>query len=444
MRKMLSLLLAALMLASLCGGAFADAAENDAGLYRVIVTDEQGEPVPDVVVQLCSESECILGTTDAEGVAAYEAEPGTYTVHVLKTPDGYAEDGTAYPALETYCDVTIGLRQSSHEEKIVDLPAGGVEFTMPAFLENLRGQIEFEDLGEIYYNSGIVYCAAIYRGLSKEDNEALAAFQERAEKDELSEEELLEGLETYYYNTVSGELFAVIGADGGRGLEDILEELAIPRELLAVKEELGEAGKYRFFLLMLDPAEVQADASEGTEKGYLEEYLGLLDRDPADYSQCIRLKEPVPGVQSAGKGTTVAFSAQSLEGSNLSSEEVFGGHKVTMINLWATWCPPCRGELPELEALSREFEAQDCQIIGICLDAEDDSSAAEAMALLAEYGVTYPNLRAFDGLADMLPCSAIPTSYFVDSEGRVLTEPVVGAYLEAYPACLAEALEQLD
>ena len=125
----------------------------------------------------------------------------------------------------------------------------------------------------------------------------------------------------------------------------------------------------------------------------------------------------------------------------MSSAELFAGHKVTMINIWATWCDPCKRELPELEKLAGELAGKGCQIIGICEDtAYEDTAAAEAKEILAKAGVTYPNIAATEEILEMMPRLAMPTTYFVDSSGHVLTTPVKGADFEKYREKLEEAL----
>jgi hypothetical protein len=100
-----------------CGGSGSDSAssapENPGNVYRVITVDESGAPVEGVAVQFCSDQMCLMGKTDADGIASFEQEEGSaYTVHVYQVPEGYAEDKTEYPAPETYGDVTITLKAS--------------------------------------------------------------------------------------------------------------------------------------------------------------------------------------------------------------------------------------------------------------------------------------------------------------------------------------------
>ena len=78
--------------------------------YEVLVNDAAGKPVSGVVIQFCSDTECIMGTTDEKGIASFNREAGSYTVHVLKVPEGFAADLTEYPAPAAPGRVTIVLK----------------------------------------------------------------------------------------------------------------------------------------------------------------------------------------------------------------------------------------------------------------------------------------------------------------------------------------------
>lgn len=134
----------------------------------------------------------------------------------------------------------------------------------------------------------------------------------------------------------------------------------------------------------------------------------------------------------AEEGAGIHFVTEDLSGNPVSSEELFGGHSVTMINLWATWCDPCIGELPELEKISREIAADGFRIIGIVTDTDSETKIEKALRILEEKGVTYVNLKAFEGLSGMLPQQFWPTSYFVDETGALIGEPIESAEPEKY------------
>ena len=78
--------------------------------YEVLVNDAAGKPVSGVTIQFCSDTDCTMGTTDEKGVAVFDKEAGSYTIHVFKVPEGYAPDNTEYPAPTKPGQVVIVLK----------------------------------------------------------------------------------------------------------------------------------------------------------------------------------------------------------------------------------------------------------------------------------------------------------------------------------------------
>ena len=103
--------------------------------------------------------------------------------------------------------------------------------------------------------------------------------------------------------------------------------------------------------------------------------------------------------------------------------------KVVLVNFWATWCPPCRVEIPELLALKREFKDR-LEIVGI---SEDDDPPVEVLKFTRQQGMTYPIVMATGELIDAYGgVPALPTSFLIDTQGRVVQKHS-GLYpIEAY------------
>ena len=78
--------------------------------YEVLVNDAAGKPVPGVTIQFCSDTECNMGTTNENGIAVFDKDAGSYTIHVLKVPEGYAPDDTEYTAPDKPGQVVIVLK----------------------------------------------------------------------------------------------------------------------------------------------------------------------------------------------------------------------------------------------------------------------------------------------------------------------------------------------
>ena len=141
-------------------------------------------------------------------------------------------------------------------------------------------------------------------------------------------------------------------------------------------------------------------------------------------------------------GSKVSFEAQTLDGETVTSEDLFGGHKVTMVNVWATWCGPCIKELKDLEKLNASLADKGCQVIGVCQDAADSEALAEAIRILEEKGVSYPNL-VFNSDLLFANVNVFPSTFFIAEDGTILTKPVEGANLNAYNSALKKALSQV-
>ena len=157
---------------------------------------------------------------------------------------------------------------------------------------------------------------------------------------------------------------------------------------------------------------------------------------------CVDLTGSVKLAPAAVTGSRLVFETTDLEGKPVKSEEIFSGHAITMINMWATWCDPCKEELPALAEMAESYEKKGCRIIGLCLDAEDEETMAEARQILKEAGVSYLNIVPFEGRSELLPNKLYPTTYFVDENGTILDGTVYGAQLSKYPLVLEKLLSQ--
>lgn len=136
------------------------------------------------------------------------------------------------------------------------------------------------------------------------------------------------------------------------------------------------------------------------------------------------------------------FTTTDLEGNEVTSEALYAQNKITMVNLWATWCGPCVGELGELAELHTQLQEMGCGVVGVMLDSTTDEGMQAAPKLMEENGTNYP-VVAYSADMDALleGVTGIPTSFFVDSTGAIVGEPVVGAYPDKYLPSVQALLE---
>lgn len=110
------------------------------------------------------------------------------------------------------------------------------------------------------------------------------------------------------------------------------------------------------------------------------------------------------------------LTARSLEGEPVSLAS-FRGEGV-LLNLWATWCPPCRAEMPYFQELSREYGPRGLRVVGVSVDNAGARDLLEAF--LAEAGVDYDILLDPGmGSMDQLGVLGLPATFLVDPEGVV-------------------------
>ena len=162
---------------------------------------------------------------------------------------------------------------------------------------------------------------------------------------------------------------------------------------------------------------------------------------PTDAPAPTEAAAPAPAPAEAAWDGLV-FETSDLNGDPVTAQELFSAHTVTMVNVWASWCPPCVRELPELQRLSGEFAEKNCAIVGFLIDGDEAQGLADAKARLQEAGVTYTILLPCDELNEIFSVQAVPTSFFVDSAGHLVGEPIVGAYVDGYTAALDAVIAQ--
>ena len=126
-----------------------------------------------------------------------------------------------------------------------------------------------------------------------------------------------------------------------------------------------------------------------------------------------------PPVDKAAAATEVGrrapdFTLTDLDGNQIRLSDLRG--KVVFINFWATWCPPCRAEMSEIEAIHQEYKSKDVVVIGV-----DILESENVVRDLVEHG-GYTWTFVIDTTGEMsssYKVNAIPSSYFIDREGVI-------------------------
>ena len=349
------------------------------------------------------------------------------------------------------------------QEEVYEAPRTGVVFTIPEEYQSLMGTVEYSDYGDDYLvGKGVVEVLATYYPYDSEELDR--RLTEEAEAEQKGDIETALKLIDELHGM---SLFRIVGLDEERGADKLIEMyladlepedaeaggISLSEEYLESEKEdilskryseIGTCEGITYTFMTNDPEKLKnREPFEGYEGGYYEEFISLTES--ADkINESVKLTGGVEftiPAELTEAGTGIHFETTDLDGNSIDSSDLFAGHSVTMINLWATWCGPCISELPDLEDLNQEISKKNCQIIGIVTDTNKEAKITKAKEILAEKDVTYTNLASFDGLSELLPQDVWPTSYFVDENGCLIGEPIVGKKPEQYQEMLEVLLQ---
>lgn len=163
-----------------------------------------------------------------------------------------------------------------------------------------------------------------------------------------------------------------------------------------------------------------AEGTEGTAS-YEEEEPDV----PADSADVAAL--------AASLSAETAFNSFDIYGNDCTNA-IFADYDLTLVNLYTTWCPPCKAEMPELERLYQDLSDSGVNIVGFVLDAigpdgdYDMAALDEAIVLADQLNLSYPMIVPDEGLMNgHMDVYSVPTTFFVDRGGNIIGEDVVGA-----------------
>ncbi len=109
------------------------------------------------------------------------------------------------------------------------------------------------------------------------------------------------------------------------------------------------------------------------------------------------------------------FNLQTLDGKTMKLSDFRG--KAVLLNFWATYCEPCKVEMPWFVELQKEYGPQGFQIVGI---ANDDASIEDIAKFAKDMGINYPILIGKDPVSDSYDISVLPTTFFLDRDGKLI------------------------
>ena len=109
------------------------------------------------------------------------------------------------------------------------------------------------------------------------------------------------------------------------------------------------------------------------------------------------------------------FALQDLQGKQVKLSDFRG--KAVLLNFWATWCGPCKVEMPWFVELQKQYGPQGLEIVGVALD---DSGKDTIQKFAKDMGVNYTILQGQDAVGDAYGAIGLPTTFFIDRSGKII------------------------
>ena len=203
--------------------------------------------------------------------------------------------------------------------------------------------------------------------------------------------------------------------------------------------QIAEADGYTFYLYQ-DP--LYQDTSGFPDPEYEAEYEELLSRTD-EILELSDFSRPTDHFENM-TGSGLDFVTTDLDGNMISSKDLFAQHEVTLLNVWASWCGPCQDELPELEAINNRIAADDCAVVGLLYDGDEDEAVEAARQVLQASGVTYLVIRPPENVDEIFNIQCYPTTFYISRDGKFLGEPTEGADVDEYGYRLDQYLSGAD
>ncbi|MBQ9518526.1 MAG: TlpA family protein disulfide reductase [Firmicutes bacterium] len=112
--------------------------------------------------------------------------------------------------------------------------------------------------------------------------------------------------------------------------------------------------------------------------------------------------------------------------------DIVGQNKVTMVNIWGTFCGPCIEEMPDIEALYKQYKGDGFGVVGLTCDISyngdiDKNTLKDALDIRSDIGITYPLLIETAELDQKFPTEYVPATFFLDKDGKVIDDNYVGS-----------------
>lgn len=296
----------------------------------------------------------------------------------------------------------------------------GFKVQIPELILQNKNNIDSSVIGDENDDSEAVYKAHIYRFAP---DSVISAYNTIVNDEAMTREQKIEKLESEVYSKIK-TVFALAAVRTNLiNAENTVEKILDFKDCSILRK----TDKFTHVICFGNSSDTQGLPEDEAEK-----FKNLI-ASAKNISANAKLADPVTKEQALTEIKNLKFKTTDLNGNEVSSD-IFAKADVTMVNIWATWCPPCKAELPEIGNLARKYAAKNCAVIGICSDVTDtdDSALDKAKEILADSNCEFLNLKKNASLDKIYAnIQAYPTTMFFDKNGNIVGDIIVGSRTEA-------------
>ena len=333
--------------------------------------------------------------------------------------------------------------------------AGIKSFVLPSEIVSAKGVVTAAGGSESIPGSGLVAVDVLYMAMSEAEYKQLIGNISLYSMYAGSDAQALQAYQqlAVAYTSSAAPLFSVYGMKGNMSADDLksaikdiyIKYAGTEESLAAIAVStmeiypVGTINDYTFFLVQNGMQDKETFAAS-KNADYYDEYQKLYG-NVKKYTGTFTFQRPIGLTEVKINNEGIIFETKDLKGNIVKSKDLFSAAKVTMVNIWSTTCSVCLTEIPVLQQMNDTYKSEGGQIVGLLYDGDDPAAAEEAAEFLEEYGIEYTNIIANDELKNIFPTQSFPMTYFFDSDGKMIGEPVIGADLEKYELRLKELLQ---
>ena len=313
----------------------------------------------------------------------------------------------------------LTLSDAEEKENWKSMTEIGFKVHMPEEISNKKDNVSVRTIGDEDDENEPIYKGYLYRYVSDRTNKD---YDDVVQDETLTDDEKRQKIREEIIPRVK-DIFALVTLR----TKLITDENPIT-SILNTKDitVLRKTGEYTQ-VIAFDEG-IDLEMLDDDEKAQYQDLIAISKK----ITEGAKVSNPVPRKASLQNIKGLTFKTTDLNGNEI-TQEIFKKAHVTMVNIWATWCPPCRAELPDIGKLEKEYREKGCAVVAICSDVtdEDDSALEEAKEIIKDAECDFVVLKKNASLDTIYNnIQAYPTTLFFNKDGDVIGNIIIGGRSE--------------